>query len=231
MTLNGINEQYKESNRFQTAVKQNCSNGKQKVYAGEIAEHNNGGTDGFTNRYEDVIWYLDALGTVAKIGQDGFFRQQIWGMAYHPDYSLLNTEQYIPLPDYWIALLFNNMMGPQVLNATSNEPDLRVYAHCYNNGGKMDGTVVMAYVSIKSNSYAIKYDDSSLGKNHMDYLLSSPNNELDTTQILLNGVNLTMSNGKIPSLNGKTSSDNPIVIEKYSVGFIHFVDSKLSVCQ
>eukprot|EP01084_Bolivina_argentea_P055256 101310_1 len=102
LTESGINEQHKESLRFSNAVTSNCANGKQKIYAGEIAEHNNGGTNGLTNRYEDVIWYLDALGTIALLGQDGFFRQQIWGMQYHPDYSLLNTLNYTPLPDYWI---------------------------------------------------------------------------------------------------------------------------------
>ena len=220
------------SAKFGDAVKKYCPNGKQMVYAGEIGEHSDGGTNGVTNRYEDCLWYLDALGTVALLGQDGFFRQQIWGMAYHPDYALLNTEQYTPLPDYWIALLFNNLMGANVLNATSSEPDLRVYAHCFNNNGMKDGSVVLAFVSIKFNSYAMKYDDSILGKNHMDYLITSKDNQLDTTDILLNGEALMLtSEGRIPSLNGKVSTDNPITIEKYSVGFIHFNDSKVSVCQ
>lgn len=153
-------------------------------------------------------------------------------MQYHPNYALLNTLDYTPLPDYWIAVLFNRLMGARVLNATASEPDLRVYAHCYaGEQGKADGSVVLAFVSIRANAYEIGFDDTKLGKSHMDFFITSKGNELDTTDVLLNGQALAMStDNKLPALDGKLSTSNPVQIEPYSVGFIHFVDASVPVC-
>eukprot|EP01084_Bolivina_argentea_P189163 325389_1 len=233
LTQNGINEQYKESNRFQQAVETYCPNHIQPVYAGEIAEHNNGGVDGFTNKYEDSLWYLNALGITSLMGQKGFFRQQLWGYDYHPNYALLNNignsnnEMYVPLSDYWIAVLFKQLMGTNVFNATSSYDSFRVYSHCH----KGNPSVVMAYINFDNQPLNVSFG-KNLGTNHMDYIITSDKNQLDSSNIYLNGYKLILNNDHtIPVLNGNTSTKNPFEIPPYSVGFIHFSDVRNQLCR
>ena len=41
-----------------------------------------------------------------------------------------DAPQPVPLPDYYVALLYKRLMGPTVLNVSSDAPAVRVYAHC-----------------------------------------------------------------------------------------------------
>ena len=70
-----------------------------------------------------------------------------------------------------------------------------------------------------------------MGKGHVDFLIAAKGNALDSTDVLLNGQALVMTNdNKLPALDGKLSTSNPVQIEPYSVGFIHFVDASVAVC-
>eukprot|EP01084_Bolivina_argentea_P028710 53327_1 len=232
VTLDGINEQYKESNRFQQAVEQFCPNGKQIVMSDEIAEHSHGGISGFNNRYEDTLWYLNAFGVLASLNEQSLVRQKLCSTKNPPDSYVLLTDidgqNYMPLPDYWIAVLFNNLIGKNVLNTTTNYDYLKINAFCYAGN---NGSVILAYVNLKNEIIDIVYNVASLGVNHMDYILTAKDNELNSADIYLNGVNLQVNNDhELPELNGNLSNSSPIQIQPYSVGLIHFVDTKSAVC-
>eukprot|EP01084_Bolivina_argentea_P055253 101299_1 len=224
-TLDGINEQYKESSRFGRSVKKLCPDTQQLIFASEMAEYNNGGNDGVTNKYMGSLWYLDALGSIAALGQNGVFRQQIWGKEYHPNYALLNSiedNEYVPLPDYWIAVLFNKLMGVNVFNITSTDAYLRTYVHSFKGN---DGTIVMAFVNIQNKSVLMEFSNDNLGVTHMDYIITSKDNILNTTSVFLNGELLALNGeNQMPLLNGVKSDDVSILIEPYSIGFIHFIE-------
>ena len=234
VTVDGINEQHKESKRFQKAVVEYC-NGSQLVYADEIAEHSHGGVDGFNNKYEDTLWYLNAFGTLAMLNQSGLMRQKLSSYKQPPDSYVLLTEidgvQYMPLPDYWIAVMFNMLInsGKGVMNASNSIDEyLKTYGFC---GIDNDGSVVVIYVNIMNESVDVYYDDGGLGGSHMDYMITSKDYALNTNEIYLNGKELVLNNNHtLPELKGNLSNDNPIQIEPYSVGFVHFIGAKSQVC-
>ena len=72
-----------------------------------------------------------------------------------------DAPQPVPLPDYYVALLYKRLMGPTVLNVSSDAPAVRVYAHCLPDqavlqtyasragvGGWRTGGVSLAYVHL-----------------------------------------------------------------------------------
>ena len=218
LTPNGINEQYKESSRVSnifsnTSICGENRNGRKRVedfiWAGEIAEHNQGGIDGLTNAFYDGFWYLDALGSLAKIGQKVFARQTFAKSKY----GLLNYG-YTPNPDYYTAILFSQLMGTNVLGVSSNNDNVRIYAHCARDSSSMcmssnetsttsqtqnsdrikkkdrkrnniiglgstTNGVAMAYVNIDSSSLNLKFDKSDLGETVYLWILTTDSSSGD----------------------------------------------------
>ncbi|MBV94495.1 Heparanase, partial [Eschrichtius robustus] len=82
---------------------------------------------------DSVTWHqwLDKLGLSARMGIEVVMRQVFFGAGnYH-----LVDENFEPLPDYWLSLLFKKLVGTNVLMASVKGPDrnkLRVYLHCTN---------------------------------------------------------------------------------------------------
>ena len=68
------------------------------------------------------------------------------------NYALLDTDTLDPNPDYWVAVLFQKLMGEKVLKVAvePSDPDLHVFAHC---GGKTtsadegSGSVTLTFVN------------------------------------------------------------------------------------
>ena len=62
-----------------------------------------------------------------------FFRQTLVG----GNYELLDTDTLEPNPDFYVAALFQKLMGQRVLAVTlaPADPDLHVFAHCAQAGG------------------------------------------------------------------------------------------------
>lgn len=112
----------------------------------------------------------DMLGTLSEVGNAVFARQTLVG----GNYELLRcssaqlfpgeTCDFEPRPDYWVALLWRRLMGPQALVPTltaarssvegasaspSKMPllsNLRVYQHCtVGSGTGMNGSVTISF--------------------------------------------------------------------------------------
>ena len=99
-----------------------------RLWAGETASANDGGQAGITDTYIDGFWYLDQLGTLAALNVSVFQRQVLVSAHGYPmvlDQGASKTPQYLPLPDYWIALLHKNLAGQKVLGAASSSPHVR----------------------------------------------------------------------------------------------------------
>lgn len=87
--------------------------------------YNNGGhlvSDTFLNSF----WYLDQLGMASKYKTKVYCRQTLIGGYY----GLLDTETFVPNPDYYSGLLWHRLMGKGVLSIDTNSSLLRAYAHC-----------------------------------------------------------------------------------------------------
>ena len=60
---------------------------------------------------------------------------------------LQQGQSYLPLPDYWVALLHKRLMGQRVLRVSSSAQSLRAYAHCAA-PSVCDGCLALALINI-----------------------------------------------------------------------------------
>ena len=237
LTPYGLDEQYRESVRMsdiwnEKGMKnksQHCQGLLNNIWAGEIAEHNNGGITNVTNTYYDGFWYLDALGTISNLGHAVFARQSFAAVG---TYSLLSSD-YVPNCDYYTAFLFNKLMSNKVIEVESDDENLRIYAHCKNNA--TNNGVSMSYININKDDAQIKYDGSILNDENVYLYSLTPSDKdqgLESKSMLLNGKLLSLDeNGKLPSLDGKKiEPGTDITVPGYSYGFLTFDSSKISVC-
>uniref|UniRef100_A0A8C6ED88 Heparanase n=1 Tax=Moschus moschiferus TaxID=68415 RepID=A0A8C6ED88_MOSMO len=102
-----------------------------KVWLGETSSAFGGGAPLLSNTFAAGFMWLDKLGLSARMGIEVVMRQVLFGAGnYH-----LVDENFEPLPDYWLSLLFKKLVGNNVLMASVKGPDrskLRVYLHCTN---------------------------------------------------------------------------------------------------
>lgn len=102
-----------------------------KVWLGETSSAYGGGAPLLSNTFAAGFMWLDKLGLSARMGIEVVMRQVFFGAGnYH-----LVDENFEPLPDYWLSLLFKKLVGTRVLMASVKGPDrskLRVYLHCTN---------------------------------------------------------------------------------------------------
>jgi len=202
LTPDGLNEQYRESVRVSNifANKSLCPKLANNIIAGEIAEHNQGG-GGLTNTYLDGIWYLDALGTLSRLGHSIFARQTLAMSAY----GLLD-DAYNPNPDYFTGLLFKNLMSNLVLDVHSNDEYFRIYAHC---SRTVDNGVSMAYVNINDKPVNVTFADAVMGAGDVEVYMLTP---FDTSKRIIvsdhgiewNGIKIE-SGWNVAKFSGKAS--------------------------
>jgi hypothetical protein len=90
-----------------------------EMWLGEGGGIGGSGVGGVSNAFADSLWYADTLGNLAKNAQQRFQRQTIAGGHY----GLVNLTTTPPSvnPDFYVALLFAGMMGPEVLQAAVDQ--------------------------------------------------------------------------------------------------------------
>lgn len=98
------------------------------AWVGEAGGAYNSGHNLVTNAFVFSFWYLDQLGMSSKYNTKTYCRQTLIG----GNYGLLNTTTFLPNPDYYSALLWNRLMGTNVLstNFTGMTNKIRAYSHC-----------------------------------------------------------------------------------------------------
>lgn len=89
-----------------------------RSWGGEIGPHNGGSPPCNHSSmrwatFADSLWYIDALGSAAKLGFEAFCRQDYIGA----DYGLVDCSTGAPLPDFWSLLLWTRLTSPTVLSA------------------------------------------------------------------------------------------------------------------
>lgn len=177
------------------------------------------GGDRWAATYRDVMRYVDTLGRLSTGDGDVVFHNTLAAS----DYGLIDEDGLEPRPNYWAAVLWAQLMGSQVLGPPTNEvDDLTVYARCRADAGP--GT---AYAVINTSTDQTRTVTTSSGAAEV-YLLTSE--DLDSTAIQLNGVQLTANDdGTLPDLKPERT-DEPIEIPAASVAYIIDPDLDAPTC-
>ncbi|KAJ7547497.1 hypothetical protein O6H91_08G088500 [Diphasiastrum complanatum] len=128
-----------------------------QAWVGEAGGAYNSGHHLVTDAFVFGFWYLDQLGTAAKYDTKVYCRQSLIG----GNYGLLDHTTFQPNPDYYSALLWKQLMGPDVLSASVNGTSyLRAYAHC-SKGDSQSITVLLLNLS-NSTQYIVKISFSDV---------------------------------------------------------------------
>ncbi|GER35321.1 heparanase [Striga asiatica] len=100
------------------------------AWVGEAGGAYNSGHNNVSNAFVYSFWYLDQLGMASSYDTKTYCRQSLIG----GNYGLLDTNTYVPNPDYYSALLWHRLMGRNVLSTSFNGTNkIRAYAHCSKN--------------------------------------------------------------------------------------------------
>jgi len=72
-------------------------------------------------RASDMPWYLAALGGAAEVGVDVFCKETLAGdwLETIGLWQPAGTPAYTPHPDFWVAALWNKLMGTRALGANT----------------------------------------------------------------------------------------------------------------
>jgi heparanase 1 len=192
------------------------------LWCGECGPHNFGGIANKTDRFFSSLWYIDALGGLASSGVHEFGRQSLVGSHY----ALVDYDRgFAPNPDYWVALMWTKLMGPEVLRVVGKTSDLHVYAA--RRRGSAGGEVALAWSNINETmAYNLQVIlDGTRGpqrgapslRPEWHFTASS----LSSASVLLNGVALTMGGDALPPLPPRmVSTREPIAIAPLSWGMV-----------
>ena len=165
-----------------------------QIWLGEGGGACRSGMAGITDSYISAFWYLDQLGQAALHGHQTMCRQTFVGGRY----ALLQDPIDGPLnPDYYNALLWRKLMGPQVLSVATSNTYLRAYAHCTNMPQERTITLLLlnldrhksmnielAMFGISPN---IKNDQDECDARRLEYRMSEVFGDLHGKQLQLNG--------------------------------------------
>ena len=217
------------------------------IWGGEIGPHNGGSPpcDHTSMRWAvfgDSLWYADALAAKAAAGYEGFCRQDLIGA----DYGLLDCSTGAPLPDFYVALAFSQLMGRGVLhtsvlvNGTSALPRshtnggvVRAYTHCSHSA---DGGVTVLVINLANTStmvhlestiehaYVLTADTASASLTGEGGLLG--------TSLRLNGVRLVpQPDGTVPPLTPRlVHNSRSSRVPAQSLSFLVLPNAKHSEC-
>ena len=153
---------------------------------------------------------------------------------------LQQGQSYLPLPDYWIALLHKRLMGQRVLRVSSSAQSLRAYAHCAA-PSVCDGCLALALINIGEKTAHVQ--PPSLGGEEQASAavqtwvltagakLPSAPNPLQSREALLNGAPLKLpAQGGLPAMPG-ASSQGAVAMPPTSYGFAVYPQLKPAACK
>ncbi|MEZ4251565.1 MAG: hypothetical protein R3B99_25405 [Polyangiales bacterium] len=163
-----------------------------EVWLGESGHAQCGGEPGLSDRFVSTFWWLDQLGLLARRGQRVVVRQALAGA----DYGLLHPETLTPRPDFWASWMFKRLMGTQVLDARSDDANLRAYAHCRR---EVPGEAVMLLLNLAPRDADVRVDGA-----REVFLVEA---ELLGQELRLDGRVLADVDGALPELRGREATD------------------------
>ncbi|XP_021066407.1 heparanase [Mus pahari] len=205
-----------------------------KVWLGETSSAYGGGAPLLSNTFAAGFMWLDKLGLSAQMGIEVVMRQVFFGAGnYH-----LVDENFEPLPDYWLSLLFKKLVGPRVLLSRVKGPDrreLRVYLHCTNayHPRYQEGDLTLYVLNLHNVTKHLKVPSPLFRKPVDTYLLKplGPDGLLSKS-VQLNGRTLKMVDEQtLPALTEKPlPAGSTLSVPAFSYGFFVIRNAKIAAC-
>ena len=196
---------------------------KAPTWTGETALAAFGGQADTSQAWPGVLFWADAIGVSALNGQHAIIRQTLCGARY----GLLDPQSGCtrPNPDYWVMLLWKQLMGSDVLRATSDDSRVRVYASI-----RADQVPALMLINTANSTIDVQLDLTVNGTRAKPldgqrlqlYLLSHYIGEgLRTQRTTLNGEELRLQdNDNLPVVSPVATSSGKIVLTPFSVAFV-----------
>ena len=183
------------------------------IWLTETAETACGGNP-WAATYLDCFRYLEQLGRLAKKGVQVVMHNTL----ARSEYALLDNDTHDPRPNYWVALLWNRLMGTKVFEAGQLTEGVDVFAHSLKNSSK--GFAVLI-VNPKESECLIEIPLKA-----EKYLLTSEEN-LQTKTIKLNGIVLKLKPDEtLPELKGEKIKAGEVQLPPHSILFLSFKNNK-----
>ncbi|XP_077992425.1 heparanase-like isoform X1 [Glandiceps talaboti] len=212
------------------------------VWLGETGTTCSTGTSLLSKTYVAGFMWMDKLGIAASLGLDVVVRQTFYG----GEQGLLE-EDFTPLPDYWLSVLYKRLVGQIVLSVKtaieihgkwmeSGEADLvRVYAHCSRpNGLYPPGSVTVFMLSLVQNKTATIYLTGGISYTPVDeYVLTAhAGDSLNTSRVDLNGKELKLiDDHTLPALSPhRMETGNPLKLPPLSMAFYVLPNAQAKAC-
>ncbi|XP_076720605.1 heparanase isoform X1 [Callospermophilus lateralis] len=205
-----------------------------KVWLGETSSAYGGGAPLLSNTFAAGFMWLDKLGLSAQMGIEVVMRQVLFGAGnYH-----LVDENFEPLPDYWLSLLFKKLVGTSVFMASVKGPDrskVRVYLHCTNANHPRykEGDLTLYALNLYNVTKRLQLPYNLFNKQVDKYLVkpSGPDGLLSKT-VELNGQTLKMVDAQtLPALTEKPlRPGSSLGLPPFSYGFFVIRNAKVAAC-
>ncbi|KAI3467996.1 hypothetical protein Pfo_024659 [Paulownia fortunei] len=227
------------------------------AWVGEAGGAYNSGRNLVTNAFVFSFWYLDQLGMSSSYDSKTYCRQSLIG----GNYGLLNTNTYVPNPDFYSALLWHRLMGRNVLSTSFvGTNKIRAYAHCSKNTLGItlllinldNSTAVQVGLSIENaisnktltleqivqqtrkTKFTSRYKHyTKYEMMREEYHLTAKDGDLHSQTMLLNGEILYVnSSGLIPPLEPRrVNPSEPINVAPYSILFAQIPSIQVPACK
>ncbi|XP_055967117.1 heparanase [Sorex fumeus] len=205
-----------------------------KVWLGETSSAYGGGAPRLSDTFAAGFMWLDKLGLSAKMGIEVVMRQVLFGAGnYH-----LVDQNFEPMPDYWLSLLFKKLVGSTVFEARVDKPDsgkLRVYLHCTstNHPRYKEGDLTLYALNLHNVTKRLQLPSHLFDKQVDKYLLkpSGPSGLLSKS-VQLNGQVLKMVDDEtLPALPEKPlRPGSALGLPAFSYGFFVIRNAKVAAC-
>jgi hypothetical protein len=219
------------------------------VYLEEMATQAGGGCDGLSNRFVSGFWFVHALGLAADMGVSRVTRQDLAGWSFTSGvshYTLAgppgweNTKRDgkpLPHPDYFVALLWRQLVGARVLTASVSAPPevnstFAVHAFCAA-AGAPPGAIVLAFINLASDPVALMLGAGLAAAPRVEFVLTAPGGNLTADSLLLNNALLAVgSDGKLAQqpVPGEAVSAGDIQLPAESYGFLQLNAAAAPAC-
>ncbi|NXI30535.1 HPSE2 protein, partial [Sterrhoptilus dennistouni] len=206
-----------------------------KIWLEGVGMTSAGGMNNLSDSYAAGFLWLNTLGLLASQGIDVVVRHSFLDHGHNH----LVDQNFNPLPDYWLSLLYKRLIGPKVLAihvaGLQRKPrpgrvirdKLRIYAHCtsYHNHNYVRGSITLYIINLHRSRKKIKLAGTLRVKIVHQYLLQPYGKDgLHSKSVQLNGQPLAMvDDGTLPELKprplraGRTLVIPPLTMSFYVV--------------
>ncbi|XP_075790576.1 inactive heparanase-2 [Pelodiscus sinensis] len=203
-----------------------------KIWLEGIGATSAGGTNNLSDSYAAGFLWLNTLGLLASQGIEVAMRLSLFDHGH----SHLVDQNFNPLPDYWLSLLYKRLVGPKVLAVhvagLQRKPrpgrvirdKLRIYAHCTSssNHSYARGSITLYIINLHRSRKKIKLVGTLRDKLVHQYLLQPHGRDgLHARSVQLNGQPLAVADdGTLPELSPRPlRAGRTLVVPPLSMSF------------